>query len=175
MKETLIRRFTSRKFLLTLGAILGAVSAGLAGAMTWPLVVQAVVVAIVPFILGQSYVEGKVAQFVPPVVQQQLIENAAIALANKFIGNKVAQVTAALSPTVTQTNGGATVLVPSVAGAAAVREQAEAARTQAERLGIFVRDEPVQPPAIVLPDLTPAEVAEALQAARKNKATVSSA
>lgn len=140
MKETLKDRLTSRKFLLTVAAILGAVSAGLTGAMTWPVVVQTCVVAIVPFILGQSYIEGKVAEFVPPAVQQQIIENAATALANKFIGNKVAQVTAVLSPSPTIVN------TPMV----------------------------VKSPAIMLPDLTPSEVAEALQTARKNKSLVSS-
>ena len=120
MNETLKDRLTSRKFLLTLGAVLGAVSAGLTGALTWPLAIQAMVVAIVPFILGQSYVEGQAAKFVPPALQQQLIESAAIALANKFVGNKVAQVAAALSPTVTMTNAAAAPVRSVLAQAAAV-------------------------------------------------------
>lgn len=140
MKETLRDRLTSRRFLLTVAAVLTAIASGLAGVMTWPDVVKTCALAIVPFILGQSYVEGKVAEFVPPALQQQLIENAATALANKFIGNKVAQVTAVLSPSPTIVN------TPMV----------------------------VKSPAIMLPDLTPSEVAEALQTARKNKSLISS-
>ena len=139
MNTTLKDRLTSRKFLLTMGAILGAVSAGLTGALTWPQVMQAVVVAIVPFILGQSYVEGKIAEFVPPDVQEKMIESAALALFNAFLARKQVgtdtfatppvQVTAAISPTVTQTN-------PIV-----VLEQAR-------NLGIFAQAVAVEPTAI---------------------------
>lgn len=101
MKETLKDRLTSRRFLLTVAAVMTAIASGLAGVMSWPDVAKTCALAIVPFILGQSYVEGKVAEFVPPALQQQLIESAAIALANKFVGNKVAQVTAVLSPSAT--------------------------------------------------------------------------
>ena len=103
MKQTLIERFTSRKFLLTLGAVLGAVSAGLTGALTWPLAIQAIVVAIVPFILGQSYIEGQAAKFVPPEVQQQFIENVAVRDVSRYLNRKLANVPAPSSTFTTST------------------------------------------------------------------------
>lgn len=103
MKQTLIERFTSRKFLLTLGVVLGAVSGGLTGALTWPQAINAIVLAIIPFVFGQSYIEGQAAKFVPPEAQKDLVINLAQGMINKKL-NELNRVT----PTSTFTTSTAT-------------------------------------------------------------------
>lgn len=115
MKQTLIERFTSRKFLLTLGAVLGAVSAGLTGALTWPLAIQAMVVAIVPFILGQSYIEGQAAKFVPPETQKDLVISLAQSVINKKL-NELNRVAPSSTFTTQPVTGGAFVVEDFVNG-----------------------------------------------------------
>lgn len=109
MKTTFFDRFTSRKFLLTVGAVLAAVGGGMTHSITWPTATQAIVAAIVPFVLGQSWIEAMAAKFVPPAMQETLIENAAVQLANKYIFNKKIDVAnmlqgAPVTPTTTTIN-----------------------------------------------------------------------
>lgn len=58
-QRTLIQRLTDRSFLLTVGTLLGIVGAAMTGEITWGQAIPGMVGAIVPFILGEKYKDGK--------------------------------------------------------------------------------------------------------------------
>lgn len=57
-KPMIPEKFKSRKFLMALGAALVALGSALTGALTWEQAIQAVVAAVIAFIVGEGAVDA---------------------------------------------------------------------------------------------------------------------